>query len=234
VEKLIKVGLEDLAKAFDIKVNLYKLYREEILTNKNLLFMMESRGKIENWQKVTPLGGPGTVLNGICLYCLTRCQGVTNIVETGVSGGFYTGFLLEAINRNNRPGSLLTSIELADNNQIGKLIPNELDKKFWHLITGKDSVTHLQKVNYGVSCQLFCHDSLHTMKHMSLELMEFKKQMRQPSGLMFFDDQDSDLFWVRSLQTKAFQKPGYKVRHISGNESRLNGHLGGFLLYEKI
>ena len=73
MEQLIKVGLEDISKCFDIDEDLYKkYYQEEILKDKNLVGVINARNNIGDWRSETPLGGPGTVLNGIILYCLIR------------------------------------------------------------------------------------------------------------------------------------------------------------------
>jgi hypothetical protein len=70
------------------------------------------------------------------------------------------------------------------------------------------------------------------MSHMLKELSEFKRST-QDKFVIFIDDQVSDNFWERCIQMNAFAKNGYTVKCISGAESRLKGHMGGFLLYVK-
>ena len=70
------------------------------------------------------------------------------------------------------------------------------------------------------------------MSHMLKEFMHFKK-CEEDSFFIFIDDQDTDNFWRKLFQSGAYKKPGYLVNYISGNESRLKGHLGGFLRYTK-
>jgi len=65
------------------------------------------------------------------------------------------------------------------------------------------------------------------------ELIEFKK-CELEEFFIYIDDQNTDNFWQKALQTNAFHKPGYSFKYISGNESRLRGHLGGFLKYNKV
>jgi hypothetical protein len=64
------------------------------------------------------------------------------------------------------------------------------------------------------------------------ELIEFKKCDRD-SFFMYFDDQDAENFWKKTLSMGGIKKQGYDVKYISGHESRLRGHLGGFLKYDK-
>jgi hypothetical protein len=130
--------------------------------------------------------------------------------------------------------------------EVGKLIPEatknktigngDNDELDWRLITGKSSLDYfadLKSSNSKHNAQLYSHDSLHTFKHMFLELQEFK-QSTSDEFYVFIDDEKSDEFWNKCLQTGAFKKNGYEFMYISGKESRLNGHLGGFLKYKKI
>ena len=64
------------------------------------------------------------------------------------------------------------------------------------------------------------------------ELNEFKNN-KSLDFFVFIDDEKTDNFWQHCLNMGAFQKPGYSVKYISGAESRLQGHLGGFLHYVK-
>lgn len=235
MERLIKVALEDVQKCFGIEENLFEKYYEgEILKNKDLVELIGTRNNMQDWREETPLGGPGTVLNGVVLYSLIRHYELFLAVETGVSGGFYTCFLLEAISRQ---GGCLRSIELSDDKtEVAKLVPKVWFKRpIWHLETGTNSLDSLRNEgdDYNRIFHLYCHDSLHTMSHMLQELMEFKK-CKNERFFVYIDDQDADLFWRKCIASGAFNKPGYDVKYISGNESRLNGHLGGFLKYEKL
>lgn len=235
MEKLIQANLEDLAKCFGIEKDLFEtFYKKEILENEILISIIEKRNGMGDWKKVTPLGGPGTVLNGVALYCLVRHYNMVNILETGVSGGFYTAFLLEGLRANSWEPSGLISIELSESPDVGNLLPESLrELDWWNLVTGKDSIKCLKESYREVKhSYLFCHDSLHTMSHMMQELMQFKRS-EMSQFFVFIDDQNSDEFWRRCLQTGAFKKPGYEVTYVSGNECRVPGHLGGFIKFEK-
>lgn len=236
---IVKIGLEDIQKFFDIEKNLYKEYIEnEVLKNQNLINLLQIRNDNFNWQKETPLGGAGTSLNACVLYCLIRNSNAADVIETGVSGGYYTSFMLEALQLSvQKRQPKLTSLELSDDmTKVGKLVPKEFKEDviksgYWELIAGKSSLDYL--TSQTRNAKLFSHDSLHTMAHMMKELNEFKK-CELDEFFVFIDDEKSDNFWDRCLQMNAFKKSGYKVQYISGKESRLHGHLGGFLRYGKI
>lgn len=233
MDEIIKVGLEDIAKCFGIEENLYqKYYQEEILNNPDLVSLTGKRDNDFDWRKETPLGGAGTTLNGCVLYSLVRYYNLVNVLETGVSGGYYSSFILAALNAGKDLDiSILTSLEISsDLNEVGKLVPLKLKNQHWDLKTGKSSLEYFKKPE--LIHHLYCHDSLHTMSHMLKELSEFKK-CNFDRFFVFIDDEKSDNFWQRCIDTGAFKKPEYDVKYISGNESRLQGHLGGFIKYER-
>ena len=181
-----------------------------------------------DWTKETPLGGMGTSLNACVLYSLIRQFSMKNVVETGVSGGYYSAFMLAALKINY---GLLTSLEISDNeNEVGKMVPTNL-KKGWALKMGKSSLDRFKEIGPH-SAQLYSHDSLHTMAHMTKELKEFQKS-QSDKFFVFIDDEKSDNFWNRCLQMKAFMIKGCDVKYVSGQESRLHGHLGGFIQYKR-
>lgn len=239
VWEIVKIGLEDIQKAFDIRENLYDTYVEkEIKKNPELVALAERRDNNFDWQKETPLGGAGTTLNACVLYCLIRHFNMLYVIETGVSGGYYSAFMLSAMERQEnekRDLTNLTSMEISsDKEKVGNLVPARL-KDIWLLMMGESSLDIFKRwrekgLNHNAS--LYSHDSLHTMSHMLKELNEFK-QTKSENFFVFIDDQNTDNFWHRCLQMGAFQKSGYSVKWISGAESRLQGHLGGFLHYVK-
>lgn len=229
---IVKVGLEDVAKTFGIEENLYAKYVEgEIKKDPDLMALTERRNSNFDWQIETPLGGAGTTLNACVLYCLIRHYRLYDILETGVSGGYYSAFILAALGKGPSYG-VLESLELSDDKRIvGHLVPESFRKQ-WQLKMGRSSLEYFPP-GYTHSDQLYCHDSLHTMSHMLKELNEFKKSLSD-RFFIFIDDEKSDGFWQKCLNTGAFKKPGYDVKYISGSESRLQGHLGGFIKYQKL
>lgn len=233
--ELIKVALEDIQNVFEIKENLYEKYVEgEILKDEFLKSLMARRADNFDWKKETPLGGAGTTLNACVLYCLIKHYKIGSVIETGVSGGYYSCFILSALKDN--PDNTLLSLELSDDMKVvGHLIPDSL-KANWNLIAGKSSLeTFKEWKKEGLEhfAGLYVHDSLHSLRHMLSELFEFKNSTSD-QFIVFVDDEKSDNFWTLALAQKAFNKSGYAVKYISGKESRFNGHhLGGFLRYEK-
>lgn len=238
---IIKVGIEDVQKAFVIDADLYDLYVEkEIKLNADLMRLMQKRDSGNfDWKTETPHGGAGTSLNACVLYCLIRNYDINDVLETGVSGGYYTTFMLAALEKNNYHG-LLTSIDIVNDDEVGKLVPAKYreignEKVDWDLKLGRSSLDvfkewKLKNINH--SAGLYSHDSLHSLSHMLRELHEFK-QSQADEFVVFIDDEKSDGFWDKALHMKAFEKPGYTVKYISGKESRLNRHLGAFLRYER-
>lgn len=242
---LIKVALEDIQQVFEIKENLYEKYIEgEILKDDLLKSLVARREDNFDWKKETPLGGAGTTLNACVLYCLIKHYNMIDVIETGVSGGYYTCFILSALRENNKTsrGQMLCSLELSDDmNEVGKLVPASLREVTdegvdWNLIAGKSSLETFKEWKVqGLqhAAQLYSHDSLHTLSHMLRELHEFKQSISD-RFVVFIDDEKADSFWDKAVAMKAFDKQGYKVTYISGKESRLSGHLGGFIKYERI
>lgn len=225
---VVYAGFEDVANCFNIPIDACLPCIEEIFANETLFDLMIQRGKMSDWRVSTPHGGPGTTLNGMLLYFLITHFKLNTVVETGVSGGYYTAFVLEALKTLENPSCV--SIELENDDEVGKLVSKPYPD-WWELNMGVDSVKFLQK--HTPQASLYCHDSLHTMSHMTKEIMQFKK-CNKDLFFVYIDDQDSDEFWQRSLQNKTFVKSGYNISGISGRESRLRGHLGGFLKFERV
>ena len=220
-----RTALEDVCKAFDIQDDLYEKYiLGEIEKDKDLISVSQKRS-VDDWTKQFPLGGPGTWLNGFVIYSLIRHFEAQSCLETGVSAGVYTSFMLAACKRNK---SDLVSLEISDNlGEIGKLIPEKY-KKYdeWSLIYGKSSLDFLS--TNKKSFDFYSHDSLHTLSHMTKEFSFFKKSNRD-RFLIYIDDQNSDNFWQILIEKNLLKKNGYTAKIIDGSSSRLQGHLGGFI-----
>lgn len=239
--ELVRIALEDVQNCFGINENLYEKYIEnEIKKDELLIPLIARRQNNFDWKVETPLGGAGTSLNSCIIYSLIRHFDMGDVLETGVAGGFYTLFMLAALKKN-YPGKLV-SLELSDDKkEVGKLVPQELRTPFdgasgWDLRTGAGSLEYfktLKTLGGSHKAQLYSHDSLHTFSYMVKELLEFK-QSTSSHFILFFDDQISEDFWNRCLAMKLFEKKGFDVKWISGQESRLRGHLGGFISYKRL
>jgi hypothetical protein len=231
MQDVVTVGIEDLCLNFDMPAQECwdKYVDGEIYQEKELVDIINYRNSIEDLRVTFPDGGPGTVLNAVSLYVLCRYFNIKNALETGVANGFYTTFLLSAILKNE---GVLTSVDLSTSEGIGMLVPKSYRiSDRWFLYKGISSLDFMKKNN--MNYDFMCHDSLHTMSHMSKELMEFRRSYKD-RFFVFFDDQDAEKFWKRALFLKLFEKKGYTVKYISGNESRLGGHLGGFVQFGRI
>lgn len=238
--ELIRIGTEDVQNTFGITENLFEKYIEnEIKKDELLVPLINRRQNNFDWKIETKLGGPGTTLNACILYSLIRHFDIGSVLETGVAGGFYTTFILAALKKN-YPAKLI-SLELSDDEkEVGKLIPQELRTPFdgasgWDLRMGVSSLEYFKTLKFlraSHFSKMYCHDSLHTQSHMVKELLEFK-QSSLKHFVVFFDDERSEDFWNRSVQMKLFEKKGFDVKYISGAESRLRAHMGGFIQYTK-
>lgn len=260
IEQLCKTALEDIQNCFGIKVDLWQEYvQKEIKSNEYLMNLINTRQGDFDWQKETPLGGAGTTLNAIILYCLIRHNKMRKVIETGISGGYYTTFMLFAMQENekNEYGARLISLELSDDKEkVGKLIPQHFnflkgksDSRIWCPILGETSLKYFEDSDKLVEqfgptskqypkqtsvhdANLYSHDSLHTMSHMMKELNHFKRA-HNSHYYVFIDDEKSDNFWDKCVLMNAFKRTGYNVKYISGKESRLKGHMGGFIQYRQ-
>lgn len=132
----------------------------------------------------------GLIKYPIAWYALIRKYSIEKIVETGVSMGWSSFMILEALNRQNK-GSLY-SIDLNDsemvkeNGGVGYLVPSNY-KKRWNLIIG-DSKQHLEKLLHSLNkIDMFIHDSEHSDEHMSFEYNAAWKYLRK-DGILCSDD----------------------------------------------
>jgi len=133
----------------------------------------------------------------IAWYALIRKYSIKIIVETGVSMGWSSFMILEALNRQKK-GSLY-SIDLNDskmvkeNGGVGYLVPSNF-KKRWSLIIG-DSKQNLEKLLHSLNqIDMFIHDSEHSDEHMSFEYNTAWKYLRKDGILCSDDINHSDAF----------------------------------------
>jgi len=173
-------------------VNL-KNYYESISKNLKLLNHLESQFSSldeyidgneinSNFFKDNPAGRLGRESQpyaGHLLYMLVRALKPDIFVETGVSGGESSSFILQAM-EDNKNGELY-SIDFPEPNQFkgrttisleekpsGWLIPDYL-KHRWHLTLGKSEEVLEPLLKKLGKIDIFFHDSLHTYEHMLFE-----------------------------------------------------------------
>lgn len=132
----------------------------------------------------------GLIKYPIAWYVLIRKYSIERIVETGVSMGWSSFMILEALNRQKK-GSLY-SIDLNDsemvkeNGGVGYLVPSNY-KTRWNLIIG-DSKQHLEKLLNSLNqIDMFIHDSEHSDEHMFFEYNVAWKYLRK-GGILCSDD----------------------------------------------
>lgn len=132
----------------------------------------------------------GLIKYPIAWYALIRKYSIEKIVETGVSMGWSSFMILEALNREKK-GSLY-SIDLNDseivkeNGGVGYLVSSD-HRTRWHLIIG-DSKQHLEKLLHSLNqIDMFIHDSEHSDEHMSFEYNVAWKYLRK-GGILCSDD----------------------------------------------
>jgi len=229
-KNFIGLALEDLCREFRLPFDkVFYFVKDEIFNKKELTDLMIFRDDDTDKNPINfPLGGPGTFLNGSVIYALIRYLNCKKVIETGVANGYYTSFLLSAVIEND---GFLESVELSNNlNEVAKYVPEKYKKyNNWKLNCGHDSVNFLKNIKQ-MDYDFYCHDSLHTTYHMTKELLQFKRCDRD-NFYIFFDDQNDDNFWTRALNLKLFKKNGYDMKLIEGKDTKLQGHLGGFLSY---
>jgi len=139
----------------------------------------------------------GLIKYPIAWYTLIRKYSIERIVETGVSMGWSSFMILEALNRKKK-GSLY-SIDLNDseivkeNGGVGYLVPPNYRIR-WNLIIG-DSKQHLEKLLDSLNqIDMFIHDSEHSDEHMSFEYNVAWKYLRKDGILCSDDINHSDAF----------------------------------------
>lgn len=151
------------------------------------------------------------------LYLLVRLIKPNIVVETGVSAGVSSTYILQALMDNNR--GKLYSIDLPPKNipkgkKTGWIVPKNL-KERWELHIG-DSKEILAPflIELGeVDC--FTHDSLHTYEHMLWEFKTVWKNLR-PGGLFLSHDVGANRAFFDFMNEVGIVWRAYRVYHVLG------------------
>jgi predicted O-methyltransferase YrrM len=157
------------------------------------------------------------------LYLLVRLIKPERIIETGVSAGVSSTYILRALHDNNK--GKLHSIDLPPDNlpsgkKCGWLVPEALRNR-WHLHIGdaKDLLEplldSLQRIDF------FIHDSLHTYEHMMWEFRTAWKFLRL-QGLFLAHDVGRNKAFSDFMQEKGVPWRNYRVFHVLGGFHKLN------------
>jgi hypothetical protein len=101
---------------------------------------------------------------GIALYALCRIQKPQTVVETGVSAGVSSSYILRAL-QENRSGELY-SIDLVE--RSGWLIPDQLRPR-WKFVRGESRARLPALLDELGQLDIFLHDSEHSYQYMRWE-----------------------------------------------------------------
>ena len=160
-----------------------------------------------------------------CLYLLTRLIKPNQVVETGVSSGASSAYILQAL-KDNKIGKLY-SIDLPPDNlpqgkKSGWLVPEEL-RDFWDLRIGdtKQMLDPLLKETGEID--FFIHDSLHTYDHMMWEYKRIWPHLRR-GGLFLSHDVGANEAFLDFMNEVNIRWYGYRVFHVLGGFRKSSSH----------
>ena len=123
---------------------------------------------------------------GLLIYCYVRLMKPQRVIETGVAAGVSTSVLLEALQRNQGGGELV-SIDITE--KVGEVIPIHL-KVNWKLeVLSKRNYENsfLSILNKNNDCEVFLHDSNHSDEWQLFEFNNARTELANCS-VFFFDD----------------------------------------------
>ena len=135
------------------------------------------------------------------LYMLIRKYQPDICIETGISSGFSTYYILSALERNGK-GNLI-SIDIIDEVAIcqkkflaGWLVPENLKNRWKKVIESSDTALH----SVPGKIDFFVHDSLHSANYM---LNEYSWALRHlnKNGVLASDDIDWNNAWKKFLNS---------------------------------
>ncbi len=125
-------------------------------------------------------------------YALARALAPNLIVETGVSSGISSTYLLLACHLNGKGHVYSIDINngefLAPGNHIGWIVPEHL-KSRWTLLLGDSRLVLPHILSQLGQVDIFIHDSSHTYEDMKFEFETSYPHIR-PGGLLLSDDAD--------------------------------------------
>ncbi|MCE7994795.1 MAG: class I SAM-dependent methyltransferase [Roseivirga sp.] len=172
----------------------------------------------------TPVGNNLNTTFGKWIYCCVRCFKPEVMVETGVSHGYSSWIILNAMNKNGT--GRLYSIDLPDHDtnasynvkgesSVGWLVPEEL-RGPWQLRLGDAKQLLPDTINELPAIDCFFHDSDHSYEHMTFEFKCVFDKVRE-GGLILSDDIDKnnsfqELVAAKDLTAVQFTKGGIAIK----------------------
>jgi predicted O-methyltransferase YrrM len=151
------------------------------------------------------------------LYILVRVTKPNRVIETGVSAGASSAYILSALNDNNN--GKLFSIDLPPENlpagkDTGWVVP-EILRGRWSLRIGDAKNILVPLLKEIGSVDLFIHDSLHTYEHMIWEYRRVWDHLT-PGGLFLSHDVGANDAFFHFMKEKNIAWKDYRVFHVLG------------------
>jgi len=151
------------------------------------------------------------------LYLLIRLIQPNNIVETGVSSGASSAYILRALH-DNKKGKLY-SIDLPPgnlpiNHESGWIVPNNLRNR-WSLHIGDAKILLEPLLAEIGELDCFIHDSLHTYEHMLWEYRTVWPYLKT-NGLFLSHDIGASEAFFDFMNEKGIAWKSYRVFHVLG------------------
>ena len=144
-------------------------------------------------------------------YALTRASAPDLVVETGVSSGISSTYLLQACQLNGKGHVYSIDIDnrefLAPGNKIGWIVPEHLRTR-WTLLLGDSHVVLPHILSQLGKVDIFIHDSSHTYEDMKFEFETSYPHIRS-GGLLLSDDADFNTAFTEC--SKAFQPSAARI-----------------------
>ena len=129
---------------------------------------------------------------GEALYCIVKLLKPDVVIETGVSAGVSTSYILRAMRDNKR--GMLYSIDVPGDVESGILVPESLRDR-WKLILGESKELLPSLLGRLMQVDIFIHDSDHSYENMIFEF-ETTWPFIRAGGVLVSDDSDSNTSWV--------------------------------------
>ncbi len=176
------VDVQDISKALNIQSNVLNGYIGEIRMKKEFKNLWQQLAKFESARGFST-GAIDRDL-GVILYALVRVLKPTVVLETGVSAGTSSAYILCALEEN-RDGRLF-SIDLPMDEykleQPGWIVPDELRHR-WRLILSRSSEALPALLQEVGTVDMFFHDSDHSYENMLWEYRSIWPHLRH-GGLL--------------------------------------------------
>ncbi len=152
-----------------------------------------------------------------CLYLLVRLLKPNRVIETGVSAGVSSVYILRAIKDNGK--GKLYSIDLPPDSmpsgeQSGWIVPGEL-RTSWDLRIGDVKQVLVPLLEEIGKIDFFVHDSKHTYEHMMWEYRCIWPYLRQSCLLLSHDVGASEAFFNFMKEVNVSWN-AYRVFHVLG------------------